>query len=115
LAGVLAAAFAAHWQSVLRRRQIELLSQIEIIAQMNDRIRNALQAIQCVDYAANSRATASVENAVRAIDHALKEVLTGTHQGVAVEPDKRLKAVTRCGTRIQAQSINSKASVVEEQ
>lgn len=83
LAGALASVLAAHWQSVWRRRKLELLRRFETIAQMNDRIRNALQAIQCVDYAANFRSTESVQSAVCTIDRVLKEVLSGVRPSVA--------------------------------
>jgi hypothetical protein len=43
---------------------------------MNDRIRNALQAIECITYAADPSATESVREAVGAIDEVLKEVLS---------------------------------------
>jgi hypothetical protein len=74
---------AAHWQFVWRRRKIEMLRRFETIARMNDSIRNALQAIQFVDYAANCWATESVQNAVRAIDSVLKDVLSEAHPNVA--------------------------------
>jgi hypothetical protein len=73
----------AHWQSVWQRRKSEMLRRFETIARMNDSIRNALQAIQFVDYAANSGATESVQNAVRTIDSVLKEVLSEAHPSVA--------------------------------
>lgn len=78
LAGVLTIALSSHWQSVRRRQRIEMLRRFETIAWMNDRIRNALQTIQFVDYAANSQATDSVRNAVRIIDGVLLEVLSKT-------------------------------------
>jgi Flp pilus assembly protein TadB len=79
LAGVLTFVLSWHWQSVRRKQTIEMLRRFETIAWMNDRIRNALQAIQCVDYAANSCATDSVRNAVAVIDSVLREVLSEAH------------------------------------
>ena len=79
LAGVLTFVLSSQWQFVRRRQKIEILRRFEIIAWMNDRIRNALQVIQCVDYAANSRATDSVRNSVEVIDSVLREVLSETH------------------------------------
>jgi hypothetical protein len=79
LAGVLTFLLSSHWQNVRRRQRIDMLRRFETIAWMNDRIRNALQAIQCVDYAANSHATDSVRNAVGIIDGVLSEVLSETH------------------------------------
>jgi hypothetical protein len=78
LAGVLTIVLSSHWQSARRKQRIEMLQRFETIAWMNDRIRNALQTIQCVDYAANSQATDSVRNAVGIIDGVLSEVLSET-------------------------------------
>lgn len=79
LAGFLTFLWCSHWQVVRRRRQIEMLQRLQTIAWMNDRIRNALQAIECVDYEANSRATESVRDAVSVIDRVLSEVLSEAH------------------------------------
>jgi hypothetical protein len=56
-----------------------MLQRFETIAWMNDRIRNALQAIQFVDYAANPHATESVRDAADVIDSVLREVLSEAH------------------------------------
>ncbi len=42
LAGVIAATLAAHRQSVLRKKNIQLLRRIESMPQITDRLRNAL-------------------------------------------------------------------------
>lgn len=42
LAGVIAGTVAAHRQSVLRKKKIQLLRRIESIPQITDRLRNAL-------------------------------------------------------------------------
>jgi hypothetical protein len=78
LAGALASVLSSHWQAVRRRNRVEMLRRFETIAWMNDRIRNALQAIQCVDYATNFEATNSVRDAVNVIDGVLREVLSET-------------------------------------
>jgi lipid-A-disaccharide synthase-like uncharacterized protein len=75
LAGGLAFAVTARWQFGVRWRKIELLQRFESIKWMNDRIRNSLQAIECVTYAADPYATESVRNAVDAIEAVLMEVL----------------------------------------
>jgi len=75
LAGVLTFAFVLRWRSAVRQQKIEMLRRFEKIAQMNDRIRNSLQVIECVTYAANPEATAPVRNAVDVIEGVLHEVL----------------------------------------
>jgi hypothetical protein len=75
LAGVLTFAFVLRWRSSVRQRQIEMLHRFEKIAQMNDRIRNSLQVIEFVTYAADPEATAPVRDAVDAIEGVLHEVL----------------------------------------
>jgi hypothetical protein len=75
LAGALTFAFALRWQFAARRNRQEMLHRFERIAEMNDRIRNALQVIECVTYAANPQATAPVRDAVDVIEGVLHEVL----------------------------------------
>jgi len=79
LAAVLACIVAHRWQIAIRVRKIEMLHRFETIKWMNDRIRNALQAIECVTYAADPTATESVKGAVDVIEGVLSEVLIGAH------------------------------------
>jgi len=60
------------WQEGIRLRELETQRRLEVIRQMNDRIRNALQAIECVTYAKDREATLAVSNAVDVIDAALR-------------------------------------------
>jgi hypothetical protein len=55
-----------------RRRMLELL---QTIRWTNDRIRNSLQTIECVTYAASPAITADVKNAVDAIEGILNDLL----------------------------------------
>lgn len=75
LASLLTFAFAFRWQTLARDRKIRMLHRFETIAQMNDRIRNALQIIECATYATNPQATAPVRKAVDVIEGVLEEVL----------------------------------------
>jgi len=95
LAGLLAFLLSSHWQAVRRRNRVEMLRRFETIAWMNDRIRNALQAIQCVDYAANVDATHSVREAVNVIDGVLREVLNETHQKTNARSDRDQECAPR--------------------
>lgn len=79
LAGGLTFAVAVRWQFAIRWRKLEMLRRFESIKWMNDRIRNSLQAIECVTYAADPEATESVRSAVDAIEHVLQEVLADSH------------------------------------
>ena len=79
VAALLALAVALRWQSAIRDRKIEMLRRFETIKWMNDRIRNALQAIACVTYAADPNATDSVRSAVDVIEGVLNEVLEDAH------------------------------------
>jgi hypothetical protein len=78
LAGGLMFAFALSRQIAIRNRKVEMLRRFETIKWMNDRIRNALQAIECITYATNSHATEPVRNAVDKIEDILHEVLVDT-------------------------------------
>jgi len=69
--------FAGVWrrQIIVRQRKLEMLRRFETIKWMTDRIRNSLQAIECVTYAASPQATESVRDAVDVIEGVLGEVL----------------------------------------
>lgn len=75
LAGALTTVFTAHCQSVCRKRRVEALRRLEAIVWMTDSIRNALQAIECIDYLANPPATDSVRNAAEVICRVLQKAL----------------------------------------
>ena len=99
LAGTLTFAFALRWRITARRQKLETLHRFEMIAQMNDRIRNALQVIELVTYAANPQATASVRDAVDVIEGVLHEVLAETHPA----PSDALLTSTTPATRFTKQ------------
>jgi hypothetical protein len=67
--------FALRWQISIRERQLEMVRRLEMILRMNDRIRNALQAIECLTYVAQPEDTESVRQSVNVIDSVLREVL----------------------------------------
>jgi hypothetical protein len=75
VSGILTFLFVHRWQSLQRQRQMETVKRFERIAFMNDRIRNSLQAIECVTFVAQPQATEAVQDAVNAIDRVLGEVL----------------------------------------
>jgi len=79
IAAVLAALFTAGRMRETRRRKLEILHRFETIKWMTDRIRNSLQAIECITYVNNPEATASDSGAVATIEDVLKEVLAGSH------------------------------------
>jgi hypothetical protein len=69
--------FVYRWQLAARRRKLETLRRFETIRWMNDRIRNSLQAIECIVYATNPHVTDPVKDSVDTIERVLEEVLTG--------------------------------------
>ncbi|MGA8740954.1 MAG: hypothetical protein WB561_07185 [Terracidiphilus sp.] len=71
--------FAYRWQLAARKRKIETLRRFETIRWMNDRIRNSLQAIECLVYATNPHVTDPVKDAVDIIENVLQEVLSEAH------------------------------------
>ena len=83
--------FALRWQLAIRERQLEMVRRMEMILQMNDRIRNALQAIECLTYVAQPEATDSVRQSVNVIDSVLREVLADS--GHSHEASQRAVAV----------------------
>jgi hypothetical protein len=78
IAAVLTLIFMLRWQYSVRRQQQEMVHRFELISCMNDRIRNALQAIECVTYISDPEATEAVRREVNAIDEVLREVLLET-------------------------------------
>lgn len=78
LASALTSAFVCQWQLGQREKKIENLRRFERIKWMNDRIRNSLQAIECVVYATNRHVTDPVRDAVDTIESVLQEVLVET-------------------------------------
>jgi hypothetical protein len=80
IAFMLTFAFAFRWQLAARKRRLETLRRFETIRWMNDRIRNSLQAIECVVYATNPHVTDPVKDAVDRIESVLEEILSKAHQ-----------------------------------
>jgi hypothetical protein len=90
--------FAMRWQTAIRERQLEMVRRREMILRMNDRIRNALQAIECLNYVAQPEATESVRQSVDVIDGVLREVLADsgqTHEPARPEAVDPLQQSTR--------------------
>ena len=79
LASALTFGFVYQWQIGQREKKVENLRRFEKIKWMNDRIRNSLQAIECVVYATNRGVTDPVRDAVDEIESVLQEVLVETH------------------------------------
>lgn len=92
VSGLLTFFFVHRWQSLQRQRQVETVQRFERIAAMNDRIRNSLQAIECVTFVAQPQATEIVEDAVNVIDKVLGEVLTEMHPATGPYQNQKSKA-----------------------
>lgn len=101
-AGALMFAAVFRWQVAVRARRLEMLRRFETIRWMNDRIRNALQAIECITYAAQPEATQQVRVAVDTIESVLHEVLADAH---------REGAVPRAAAPVEGDSAGSRNSM----
>lgn len=77
--------FVFRWQLAARTRKIETLHRFETIRWMNDRIRNSLQAIECLVYASNPHVTDPVKEAVDTIEKVLDEVLSTARPETSAE------------------------------
>lgn len=93
LAFVTAFLLAFQWQEGIRQKGLETQRRLEIIAEMNDRIRNALQAIEFVAYAKDKSATEEVRRAVDVIDAALEDALRKSRKVATLEQTKRIGTV----------------------
>ncbi len=92
IAALVTLVFMLRWQYRVREQQREMVRRFELISHMNDRIRNALQAIECVTYVSRPDATGVVRQEVEAIDKVLREVLSETGFASAAEPREAEKA-----------------------
>lgn len=89
IAAILTFVFVLRWQLAVREERREMVRRFEVISHMNDRIRNALQAIECVTYVSQPQAMNSVKQAVNVIDGVLRETLAHvTEAPAAVSPRK---------------------------
>lgn len=78
IAALLAFAFVLKYQLDVRERQERNLRRFRVIAEMNDRIRNAVQALACMRYLSDAGSTDAIREAVNTIDTTL--------QGLLVDP-----------------------------
>lgn len=93
VSGALTFALVFRWLMVQRDRKREMLRRFEIIAKMNDRIRNALQAIELAAFATHPGAATPVRSAVDSISEVLEEVLVEARPG-AETPKARSRAAS---------------------
>lgn len=77
LATILTFLFLCRWKVAERERQREMQQRLDIIREMNDRIRNALQIIEVTSYVSQPNATAPIREAIEVIDAALREGSAG--------------------------------------
>lgn len=89
MAGIVTSLFAYRWQWAVREQKLRMLRRFETILQMNDRIRNALQIIECATYATNPEAVGPVRDAVDAIEGVLHEVLAQTQPALTEVADNK--------------------------
>lgn len=78
LVGVLAAIIVFAYE---QRRYRAIMGKIQVIAAMNHHVRNALQAISYVPYAQQEKQLNMVQDSVRRIEWALREILPGEQEG----------------------------------
>lgn len=92
IASALTMVFMLRWQYSLRKQHLDMMRRFQLISHMNDRIRNALQAIECVTYVSGPETTEPVRREVNAIDKVLREVLSETGVIPAqISPNKPVK------------------------
>ena len=67
-----------------RRRERELVRKLQVIELMNHHVRNALQPIMYVPYSQDQKQQlTAIQDAVRRIDWALREILPGDREAAA--------------------------------
>jgi hypothetical protein len=102
IATVVTFGFVLRWQYAVREKQREMLRRFETILHMNDTIRNALQAIECVTYLSQPEATESVRQAAQDIDVVLREVLADVGHVPASPQSQTIHASAADATRRSA-------------
>jgi hypothetical protein len=78
LASAIAFGFTRHWHMQMREKELEAERRFQLIAEMNDKIRNALQKIECLSYGGASESTDGIHEAVEIIDIALRGMADGS-------------------------------------
>src|SRR5262245_17622690 len=78
IVGVLAALIVFAYE---QRRYREIIGKLRVIAAMNHHVRNALQAISYVPYAQQEKQLKMVQDSVKRIEWALREILPGEENG----------------------------------
>jgi hypothetical protein len=99
LASALTLAFVYQWQLGQREKKIENLRRFERIKWMNDKIRNSLQAIECVVYVTNRHVTDPVRDAVDTIESVLQEVLVESDRVVSARVKRAIGNAAFCEDR----------------
>lgn len=82
LAAIVTFIFVLHWLRAQRERHLEARRRFKVIAEMNDRIRNKVQAIACVQYASDERLASDIRDSVDAIDEALKGMIADASESL---------------------------------
>jgi negative regulator of sigma E activity len=86
-------------QRRVREQNEQMIRQFHTIAYMNDRIRNALQAIECSTYVSNPDATAQVRSSVENIEAVLRDVIADFRRPSAHQAPGIKSAAQRAGRR----------------
>ena len=97
LAAAITFIFVLRWFRGAHERALEARRRFEIIAQANDRIRNQLQAIECLTYASDDGLAGSVREAIDGIDAALRGMVETSQDRESSKPSPKTVA-TRSGS-----------------
>jgi hypothetical protein len=79
------------------RAKAQQQEKLRVIALMNHHVRNALQIIQCRAVPANAEAIHDIDDAVRRIDWALREILGGKADDSAAAAERPWTSVRPAG------------------
>ena len=94
LAGLVMGVLVFRSERHARERRREMLERLQAIRWMNDRIRNSLQAIECITYASAPETTLDVKNSVDVIECILNDFLAVHHpqKGLGKKVDSNARA-----------------------
>jgi hypothetical protein len=86
IAAALTFVFVLRWQMAAQQREAEMVHRLELVLRMNDRIRNALQAMECLTYISHPEATEAMRQSANDIDAVLREVLEHVNEPLRARP-----------------------------
>lgn len=99
IAAALTFVFVFGWLRAEARQRAQMINRFETIEEMNDRIRNALQVIECTTFGTNPGTAAHVREAVERIDNALRGMVAEATESTTPVAAKRASSANAAAAK----------------